>query len=89
MVVTESEWFEDEQASVERWQVLEDGALHPTMYGSTTWWHDDMEQVIAPLGLVLEATYGDLSGGPVDDQSDFVTLVLRRVKGATGTVSLE
>jgi SAM-dependent methyltransferase len=76
-VVSECQWFEADQASVERWWVLERGSPRPRMFGSTTWWHQDLEHVIEPLRLVVEARYGDLSGQPQDDDREFVTLVLR------------
>lgn len=77
-VMTESKWFETDHASVERWWVLERGSPRPLMLGSTTWWHRDLEQIIEPLGLVVEARYGDLSGQPQHDDREFVTVVLRQ-----------
>jgi SAM-dependent methyltransferase len=79
VVLRESHWFESEGASVERWWVLDELSSQPRMFGSTTWWHYDIDRAISGAGLVVDGRFADLAGAPHAEGSEFETLVLRRV----------
>jgi SAM-dependent methyltransferase len=77
VVLRESGWFEEQEASVERWWVIDSFSNRPRMLGSTTWWHGArLDAVLKTAGLVIENRYGDLSGALPTDDDDFETLVL-------------
>jgi len=79
VVLRESTWVEPHDASVERWWVLDPTAAAQRMIGSTTWWHGPrLSDVLAPVGLVIEGRYGDLTGADPSDDDEFETLVLCR-----------
>jgi len=79
LVLTENAWFEQDDASVQRWWILEPDSTQPRMLGSTTWWHGGgIDAALARSGFTIEQRCGDLSGNPASDGDDFETLVLRR-----------
>ena len=77
LVLRESQWFEAENASGERWWVIEGTAALPRSLGTTTWWHPTLEDELVRAGLALVARYGDLSGAESNSDDEFETLVLR------------
>jgi len=83
VVLQESAWIEPQQASVERWWVIDASSSAPRMLGSTTWWHGPrIGDALATAGLVIEHRFGDLTGASPADDDDFETLVLRRSANA-------
>jgi len=77
VVLRESGWFEDDQAAVERWWVMDESATRPRMFGSTTWFHHQLAEAIYEAGLVIDGRFGELTGAAASGAGDFETLVLR------------
>jgi len=77
LVLMESAWFDDDNASVERWWTIEAAAPRPRMLGSTTWWHGPgLESALSRAGLAIDQRFGDLCGRSPQDGDEFETLVL-------------
>jgi hypothetical protein len=79
LVLTENAWFEEDNASVQRWWIIEPESTPPRMLGSTTWWYEAGTDIaLAPSGLTIEQRYGDLYDRPPREGDEFETLVLSR-----------
>lgn len=78
VVLREGGWFEDEQATVERWWVMDEFTTRPRMFGSTTWFHYQLAEAIHEAGFVIDGRFGELTGAAASGEGDFETLVLRR-----------
>jgi SAM-dependent methyltransferase len=78
VVLRESGWFEDDQAAVERWWVMDESTPRPRMFGSTTWFHYQLAEAIYETGLVVDGRFDELAGAATSGEGDFETLVLRR-----------
>jgi len=77
VVLRDSQWFDTESASVERWWVIDGSDEPPRMYGSTTWAYGDrLSSALADAGLRVQARYGDLAGAPRAEGDEFEVIVV-------------
>ena len=76
VVLRESRWFENDEAAVERWWVINESSPQPLMFGSTTWWHGQLLDAIDDAGLAVDGRFGDLAGASMTTDAEFETLVL-------------
>ena len=77
LVLQESQLIDD--ASVERWWVLDPSADAARSYESTTWKLTSvLDPALADADLAVVARLGSIDGSPPTDDDDFTTLVLAR-----------